>query len=164
MKVIFLDIDGVLNADEDFGGRSKPNPLICGIMGIAGARVKRLKKIIEATDAKIVLVSSWKQHYIHYVKYDNDIYGKYLRSKLRREELEIFDTTQEYEQKKGSWYRGTGIFNWLAAHKEVKDWIVLDDEIFCDYDDTIMRHLIKTDFRTGLTDELVEKAIQILNI
>jgi len=28
MKVIFLDIDGVLNADCDFGGRSKPNPYV----------------------------------------------------------------------------------------------------------------------------------------
>lgn len=157
MKVLFVDIDGVVNCAEDFGGKSKPNPTIGGLMGIAGARVKRLKKIVEATDAKIVLVSSWKRHYVHY-----DMFGKYLRNKLRKEGLEIFDTTLDYESK-GSYHRGTGIFNWLATHKEVEEWIVLDDEIFDDYDKTIMRHLVKTNWETGLTDELTEKAIEMLN-
>ena len=157
MKVVFLDIDGVLNANEDFGGRSKPNPTIGGLMGIAVARVKRLKKIVDATDAKIVLISSWKKHYVHY-----DMFGKYLRNKLRKEGLEIFDTTLDYEKKKGSYYRGTGIFNWLAVHEEVKEWIVLDDELFDDYDETIKRHLVKTNWETGLTDELTEKAIEML--
>jgi len=127
-------------------------------MGIASARVRRLKKIVEATDAEIVLVSSWKRHYVHY-----DMFGKYLRNKLRKEGLEIYDTTLDSEKQKGSWYRGTGMLNWLAAHEEVKDWIVLDDEIFCDYDETIKRHLVKTSYLTGLTDELVDKAIEMLN-
>ena len=41
MRVIFLDIDGVLNAQDDFGGRSKPNPCIGGLWGISIAEVKR---------------------------------------------------------------------------------------------------------------------------
>ena len=65
MKVIFLDIDGVLNANEDFGGRSKPNPSIHGILGITTTRLNRLKQIIDKTDAKIVLTSSWKEAYIN---------------------------------------------------------------------------------------------------
>ena len=155
-KVIFLDIDGVLNANEDFGGRSKPNPTICGFMGIAGARVRRLAKIIETTQAKIVLVSSWKKHYER-----QDQIGKYLRNKLRKENLAIYDTTLRYEHWSN---RGEQILSWLADHQDTKNWIVLDDEIFDDYDETIMRHLVKTEWETGLTDELVEKAIQMLNI
>lgn len=162
MKVIFLDIDGVLNANEDFGGRSKSNPSIHGILGITTTRIKRLKQIIDKTDAKIVLTSSWKEAYINNTKYHIDIYGRYLREKLRKSDIYIFDTTLDYESK-GSEYRGTGIKAWLAAHKNVTNWIVLDDEIFCDYDKDIIAHLIKTSYQTGLTDELVNKAIDMLN-
>ena len=162
MKVIFLDIDGVLNANEDFGGRNKPNPSIHGILGVTTARIKRLKQIVDKTDAKIVLTSSWKEAYINNTKYHVDIYGKYLREKLRKSNVYIFDTTLNYESK-GSEYRGAGIKAWLNAHKNVTNWIVLDDEIFCDYDKDIMNHLIKTSYETGLTDELVNKAIDMLN-
>lgn len=162
MKVIFLDIDGVLNANEDFGGRNKPNPSIHGILGITTARIKRLKQIVNKTDAKIVLTSSWKESYIRYTKYRVDICGRYLREKLRKSGIYIFDTTLDYEIK-GSEYRGTGIKAWLAAHKNVTNWIVLDDDLFCDYDKDIIGHLIKTSEQTGLTDELVNKAIDMLN-
>ena len=62
-KVIFLDIDGVLNADCDFGGRSKPNPYVTSdsgkrYCGICKTHVKYLKEIVDRTGAKIVLVSS----------------------------------------------------------------------------------------------------------
>ena len=97
MKVIFLDIDGVLNANEDFGGRSKSNPSIHGILGITTTRIKRLKQIIDKTDAKIVLTSSWKEAYINNTKYHIDIYGRYLREKLRKSDIYIFDTTLDYE-------------------------------------------------------------------
>ena len=62
-KVIFLDIDGVLNADCDFGGRSRPNPYVMSdsgyrYCGICKTHVRYLKEIVNRTEAKIVLVSS----------------------------------------------------------------------------------------------------------
>ena len=47
MRVIFLDIDGVLNADDDFGGRKKPNPYVVSddgykYCGISTSKVKLL--------------------------------------------------------------------------------------------------------------------------
>ena len=123
-------------------------------MGIAGARVKRLAKIVEATQAKIVLVSSWKKHYER-----QDQVGKYLGNKLRKENLAIYDTTLRYEHWSN---RGEQILNWLVDHQDTKNWIVLDDEIFDDYDETVMRHLVKTSWETGLTDELTDKAIEML--
>ena len=123
-------------------------------MGIAGARVKRLAKIIETTQAKIVLVSSWKRHYER-----QDQVGKYLGNKLRKENLAIYDTTLRYEHWSN---RGEQILNWLADHQDIKNWIVLDDEIFDDYDETVMGHLVKTSWETGLTDELTDKAIEML--
>ena len=53
MKVIFLDIDGVLNCQS-----SKSS---ChGMVGIDNDKVKRLKEIVKATGAKMVLISTWK--------------------------------------------------------------------------------------------------------
>lgn len=46
MKVIFLDIDGVLNSK--------------GTSTLDDTYISRLKEIVKATDAKIVLSSSWK--------------------------------------------------------------------------------------------------------
>lgn len=51
MKIIFLDVDGVLNCQN-----SKSN--CYGIMGIDDDKVSRLRKIVECTDAKIVLIST----------------------------------------------------------------------------------------------------------
>ena len=55
MKVIFLDIDGVLNTPSS---ESR-----CGeYIGIDDEKVKKLKKIVEKTKAEIVLISTWKKY------------------------------------------------------------------------------------------------------
>ena len=55
MKVIFLDIDGVLK-DEDYDAEFKDECFA------------RLKKIIDATDAQIILSSSWRISYWEFVE------------------------------------------------------------------------------------------------
>ena len=53
MKIIFLDVDGVLNC--------KSSKSRCGgFLGIDDSKVKLLKEIIDITGAKIVLSSSWR--------------------------------------------------------------------------------------------------------
>jgi len=156
MRVIFLDIDGVLNADCDFGGRSKPNPYVTTeygerYCGICKSHIKALKELVEKTDAKIVLVSSWKRDYVDYIKhgYQNSI-GKYLYNKLRSAGLKIFDTTLSYDFSDGR-NRGYEISQWLENHQEVDSWVVLDDEKFRDYDFLkITPNLILTDPALGL--------------
>lgn len=163
MKVIFLDVDGVLNSQPDCKA-TKYKMLVGGkgCIGIYKPRVRNLAAIVKATDAKIVLVSSWKDDYISYKQGKPAHYGKYLREKLRELDLEIYDTTYYYEPNAGE--RGTGIKKYLATHQDITDWVILDDEIFCDYDDIIMEHLVKTSFYYGALDEgHVEKAIKILN-
>lgn len=64
--------------------------------------------------------------------------------------------------------RGQGIYSWLARYEEVTDWIVLDDEIFEDYEKYgIMGHLVKTEYSDanggGLQLRHVEQVIEIIN-
>ena len=54
MKIIFLDIDGVLNS-EMYKAPSSEN---CVDGYIDSSRIKLLADIVNATDAKIVLISS----------------------------------------------------------------------------------------------------------
>ena len=53
IKVIFLDIDGVLNC-------STTKDLCEFYTGIEDKKVAILKQIVDATDAKIVLISTWR--------------------------------------------------------------------------------------------------------
>lgn len=154
MKVIFLDVDGVLNCQS-----SKSR---CGaFIGIDGDKVKRLRKIVEATDARIVLCSSWKTRWEKRYKEDQSEAANYLDRKLKRERLYILDKTTEANAS----YRGEGIIRWIGEHN-VDTFIILDDDDF-DYEECgISSRHIKTRFYDnygGIQDRHVELAIALLN-
>ena len=165
MRVIFLDIDGVLNAQDDFGGRSKPNPNVGGLWGISIAKVKRLKYIVDRTDAKLVLTSTWKKDYNKYINDHVNIFGKYLYNKLRKCDLRIFDTTERYETNPSD--RSNGIKGWLKDHEgDVESYIILDDDYFPGYDDKeVNPYLVFTSICTGLTPIKARECIcKLLNL
>lgn len=158
MKICFLDIDGVCNCQNS---KSK-----CGCyVGIDSDKVKRLRTIVEATGAKLVLVSSWKSDWERINKEAQGESGNYLDRKLKKEQLFILDKTTD---SKGCSFRGDGILEWLKTLPEgsVENFIILDDEVF-DYDRCgLLPHLVQTCFYAengGLTDEHVEIAIKLLN-
>lgn len=158
MNVIMLDIDGVLNY---FDCKARCGPYL----GIEDDKVKLLKQIVDATDAKIVLSSTWRLGINNQGKHlENHI--PYLKEKLGKYGLEIYDKT-EYLGSRGD-FRGKEINEWLTRHPEVDQWVVLDDEWFIDFNMyDIPRHLVQTWFYTirgvgGLTEEGVEQAIKIL--
>lgn len=78
--------------------------------------------------------------------------------------MHIVDKTHE---PKGCAHRGDGIKRWMKCFVTVESFVVLDDEIFDDYDRCgILPHLVKTSFydnHGGLQDEHVEQAIALLN-
>lgn len=55
-KVIFLDIDGVLNCNNT-------TEIFLGITGIEDRLVEKLRAIVNATGAEIVLVSTWRDYW-----------------------------------------------------------------------------------------------------
>ena len=151
MKVLFLDVDGVLNSNDT-------EDVFKGFIGLDYAGIRLLREIIDETGAKIVLVSSWKHRWYKDDKKHQDDLANYLDQRLAEEGLKIIDKTE------GMSDRGTGIVDWLSEH-HTESWIVLDDEIFGDYEECgIMPHLVKTSFYDGgLKDKHVELAIKMLN-
>lgn len=151
MKIIFLDIDGVLNSNDS-------EDLFHGFVGLDYSGIKLLKEIVNATGVEIVLVSTWKLGW-HKDKSRNSMLANYLDTRLAEEGLTIIDKTDGTMN-----LRGHGILDWLSEHP-TDSWIVLDDEIFEDYEECgILPHLVKTSFYDGgLKDKHVEMAINLLN-
>ena len=155
MKVIFLDIDGVLNA---FNKNSKSR---CGeYSGIDKARVKLLSSLVAETGAILVLTSTWKYHWTSPYSSTN-LYDTYLNRHLKNKgNLYITDKTREANLAQ----RGMGIKEYLSRHPEVDGWVVLDDEIFDDYQRRgIFPHLICINSKYGIQEEDVAAAVKILN-
>lgn len=152
MKIIFLDVDGVLNSIDS------EDRFQCFI-GLDYSGIKLLREIVDATSAKIVLVSTWKLSWNKDGQSRPDSLGAYLDQRLAEEGLTIMDKTGGTMNE-----RGHGIIDWLSEHP-AESWIVLDDEIFEDYEECgIMPHLVKTSFYDGgLKDRHVEMAINLLN-
>ncbi len=144
MKVIFLDVDGVLNyADCWFRPENKNK----GKFIWDDDCIKRVNRIVKETGAKIVLSSDWR------------LYDEYYDAVLNKMNIEgeIIDVTPSLM----NLARGIEIQAWLDEHPEVTNFVILDDR-----DDMahLMHKLVQTSFEIdGLTDKLAVQAIEMLN-
>ena len=147
MKVIFLDIDGVLNCETTQEQTRE------GVRFVEDRFVERLKRIVDETGARVVLSSDWR--------YDRD-YDEYngdyleLKAKLSEYGIEFYGFTPAIYHEN----RGHEIDAYLKAHEEVDRFVILDDR--CDMQPHLER-LVRTSFAFGLQDEDVDEAIWLLN-
>lgn len=110
---IFLDVDGVLNTRRTVVG--SPD----GRVGVDEARIKLLAGAMKKYGGgDIVLTSDWKN-----IRIGGDF--DYLREKLKKYGLEISASTTEPLNR-----RGQGIWDYLEAHPEIDEYIILDDNRF----------------------------------
>lgn len=148
-KVIFLDIDGVLN-----GNLFVPKDDKFGVL-IDNTRLNLIKQIIDVTDAKIVLSSSWREHWEKNETKCDDI-GKKINEIFAAKGLSIFDKTPKYHND-----RKQEIIDWLQDHPEVSQFVVIDDNPFAE--DILRNHFVLTShLRYGIDEDDAEKAISIL--
>lgn len=159
MKVIFLDIDGVLNGhDWDEPAQSNRIRFRC---------VEQLSRILQATGAKIVLSSAWRYmihggamthtgfEYMLRTHGASGIVGKIIGVTIRDE-----DTPGYHNFDKDGWEgRRLQIQTWLDAHSDVKTFVVIDDCPVPGFGD----RFVETDGTTGLTAYEADKAIAVLN-
>ena len=155
MKVIFLDIDGVLNEEKSCSR-------CCGYKGIDDKKVENLAKIVKQTNAEIVLISTWKDDWRKTDKAHQGMMANYLDRKLKKQGLVILDKTKSIDKNGFHFSRGEGILQYLADNK-VEKYVILDDYQF-DYDSCgLSDYYIKTDaYNGGLTGELAVEAIKLL--
>ena len=158
MKVIFLDVDGVLNSEvsreqerNNFGNWMEHE--------VSDMHINNLNKIVDATGAQIVLSSSWRFDHPKATGRDfiADPLMKILDRKLKAVGLDIIDVTPDLRGK----IRGAEIQDWLDRHSEVERFVILDDDV--DMMEEQKPFFVNTTFKNGLTEEMANKAIEILN-
>lgn len=158
MKVIFLDIDGVLNHEKHYMWlmeTDEPTPLqrVHPYSEFNPESCKILNRIIDETNAKIVLSSTWRLDGIQYmnnifkhVGIFHKLYG--ITPSLAHK----YDTTL---------CRGKEIDKWLSEHPEVTKYVIIDDDT--DMEEHQLPFFIKTDpYKDGLNNEVANKVIEIL--
>lgn len=155
MKIIFLDIDGVLNSRDyntmrPLSDESEYLERNWTAM-IDPAAVARLNRLIAESGAKVVISSSWRYAF----KLDE------IRTILAARGFigEIIDETPHYEDYK---CRGDEIAAWLNywVAEGVMAYVILDDT--ADMRPSQQSRFVNTKWAVGLQDEDVDRAIDIL--
>lgn len=155
-RIIFLDIDGVLNSADYFERTHDERE---GINRSAADfwqwmfdpdAVTVLNTIIQKTDAKCVLSSSWR--HAHTLA---DVRGLL---KGRGFIGSLIDKTPK-RAPNPPYRRGNEIQAWLAEHPEVKKFVILDDDSDMEH---LMPYLVQTSWRDGLKTEHIVKVLKVL--
>lgn len=147
MKLIFLDIDGTINNSSCWGVRPIENRF-------APECIAALNKITEETGADIVVSSTWRSSF----EFDK------LIDMLKSNNVKGNIIGQTPPTRSSDSCRGDEISEWLHSAsnklgKRIEHFVILDDNSDMD---PIMDHLVQCDSHIGLTEELANKAIEML--
>ena len=145
MKVLFLDVDGVLNK------ANTKEKTATGCSFVEDIFVRRLKNIVDQTGCEIVLSSDWR--YDAHTELIPEL--DELEDKLSEYGLALYDFTPVINN-----HRGQEIQSWLDAHTDVGSFVILDDRGDMEPN---MERLVRTLFSHGLTEENKREAIKVLN-
>ena len=164
MKVIFLDIDGVLNTQDWHSRMTKDTPRDEFGWAFDPVAVENLGHVVKETGASIVISSSWK--FLGLAKLREmwkirNLPGTILDITPNTVSDEVLLNANLDEMELGV-CRGNEIKEWLSKHKgEVSNYVIIDD-----FDDMLPEHedhVVLTDTLIGITKFDAEKAIAILN-
>jgi hypothetical protein len=163
MKVIFLDIDGVLNTEvfarAFFGVLKRMNKSRTEAKAIAKAELRdeygitfdpmatdMLEWIVQATDAKIVISSTWRKSGLNTMQ---------TMWEMRDLPGEVIDITPRLNTP-----RGEEIAEWLREN-QVDSYVILDDG--SDMLPEQAQYFVKTNPAYGITYQDALSAVAILN-
>lgn len=153
MKIIFLDIDGVLNSTQYDRMRTNKQG------NIDETRLPLLKQLVDETKAQIVLSSSWRKHWEQEAALCDKV-GQELNEVFAKHDLCIYDKTPVSVNND----RAEEIRTWLKEHNSTEQFVILDDIAF-GWGAGLQDHLVKTNSRIGrgLEPKHILQATEILN-
>src|SRR5689334_230591 len=141
MKIIFLDIDGVLNDSSE--------PIILPECA------SHFKRIVKETEAKVVISSGWRR-WVHGGLMTDLGFQQMLRTHCIV--CQVVGVTPADGKVQG---RGKQIAAWLAENGPVDSYVVIDDD---NHDFRECGHpFVKTDGTKGLSEQDAVRAIELLN-
>jgi hypothetical protein len=135
MKVIFLDIDGVLNCSKTPNPRKFPYVVDKRLLA-------RLQRLLDRTGAKVVLSSSWRL----------DPIGRFAAKHWGVPFIDVCP-----DQPKSP--RCKEILSWLSDHPKATRYAIIDDED----DDLDNLPLFQPSGKTGITTDIVKAVEKYLN-
>jgi hypothetical protein len=143
MKVVFLDIDGVLNSEASMMMHCQMVP----------EKVMMIRRLCEETGAKVVISSSWRGS-----SDINDSTNRmvwFMLSKLGLNSGFLYGVTGDHTS-----HRGSEIEQWLLEHDYVHSYVIIDDD--SDFHDYQQKSFVNTDVQHGFTWRDYDKALEIL--
>lgn len=142
MKVIFLDVDGVLN---HYGSGSFDKKCL-----------ENLAKITKTTGAKIVLISSWR------MVYDENGRAKHKWAAIFEHNLELFGM-ELFARAPYLGDKRSDEVSLFLRENDVSNYLIIDDTDY-DYSKNHPENWVRTDpANFGLTLDLAQKSIEILS-
>lgn len=163
-KVIFLDIDGVLNTKWWYTQMNRNTPKDKYGYAFDPKAVANLRRIIEETGSDIVISSSWKCMGLSEMEdmwEERNLPGKVIGITPNSVSDELL-VDADIDLIKLFHIRGEEIKEWLKMHgKQVSNYTIIDD-----MDNMLpdqQSHFVQTNPEEGITEEDVQKTIKILN-
>jgi hypothetical protein len=168
MKIIFLDIDGVLNPLHYMNALFKMWKASFGQLKskddygdlFFDQNCDALRKIIDSTDAKIVISSTWKKEGIQH------LLDMWKHRNLPGEIIDVTPTEQDLVEAGEFKFldevcRGDEIKSWIKNNNFTGNYIIIDDT-----KDMLKEQepfFIKTNSYFGLSEKEADQSIKILN-
>ena len=144
MKVIFLDHDGVICLQNNWGSRSRKRkkwthknptnfnyPIEAKFDNFDGKAIKVLNSILEESGAEIVVSSDWKLHATL-----EEMGDYYLSQGIIKRPIAFTPNMQDFDPFSAglyqwkNWYsriRIVEIWRYLDQHQEITHWVAVDD-------------------------------------
>lgn len=144
MKVLFLDIDGVLNCQSTWERLGDEFGIYRAMMGLDFRLVELLKDWLrDHPEVEVVLSSTWRL-------------DERMAAEVKRRGIDFIGMTRNLGQ------RGKEIDDWLRAHPQVTHYAILDD--IRQFAATQQQHFVRTRYAVGLQFKDLQSIACILEV